>query len=329
MTAKTLKLFDEQIALKPDNYPWAKVFISILNSGFWTHDEFTFSSDIHTYKTELTDKEREIVNRSLSAISQVETQVKRYWARLGDNLPNPSMINLGYTLAAQEVTHGAAYQKLLDMLGLEDIFEENLKLDIIQGRVGYLRKYSHKFHSDNKKQFIYSLVLFTLFVENVSLFSQFYTINWFGRFKNVLKDTNKQTEYSAREEQIHSDVGTKVINTLREEYPELFDKELEEKVLSETELALKYELKIIDWIIGDYQQNELSADILKEFIKNRLNKSLIGIGYKPIFDVNEDLILKTKWFDEQIMGNNSSDFFHAKPVEYQRKSKGFDSSDLF
>ena len=62
-----------------------------------------------------------------------------------------------------------------------------LKLDFIQGRVNYLRKYTHKFYSSSKKQYLYALTLFTLFVENVSLFSQFYVINWFARYKNVLK----------------------------------------------------------------------------------------------------------------------------------------------
>ena len=37
-------------------------------------------------------------------------------------------------------------------------------------------------------------------VENVSLFSQFYTINYFNRFKNVLKDTAQQVAYTSKED---------------------------------------------------------------------------------------------------------------------------------
>jgi ribonucleoside-diphosphate reductase beta chain len=111
----------------------------------------------------------------LSAIGQIEISVKKFWTKLGDNLPHPAVSDLGITMGNIEVIHNNAYEKLLDVLQLQDIFEENLKLDIIQGRVKYLRKYLDKHYKDSRKQYIYSLILFTLYVENVSLFSQFYS----------------------------------------------------------------------------------------------------------------------------------------------------------
>ena len=173
------------------------------------------------------------------------------------------------------------------------------------------------------------MVLFTLFVENIALFSQFYTISWFGRYKNLLKDTNKQVEYTSREENLHSMIGIKIINVIRKEYPELFDEELESKIISEAKEALKYELKILEWIVNGYKSDKLSSEILKEFIKNRMNESLKEIGYYPIFDIDEKLLSKTMWFEEQVLGNNMSDFFHSRPVEYSKKSKSFSEEDLF
>ena len=41
-----------------------------------------------------------------------------------------------------------------------------------------------------------------MFVENVSLFSQFYVINWCTRFNNVLNDTDHQGNYNRNEENI-------------------------------------------------------------------------------------------------------------------------------
>ena len=232
-------------------------------------------------------------------------------------------------MANTEVIHGDAYERLLEVLGIEDSFDEILKLDIIKGRVNYLRKYLHKFHENKKKQFIYSLILFTVFVENIALFSQFYTITWFGRYKNALKDTNKQVEYTSREENLHAMIGIKIINTLRSEYPDLFDKELEDKILNEAKEAIKYEYKIIEWIVNGYSHEKLNANLLKEFIKNRMNESLVSIGYSPIFDIDEQQISKTLWFDEQILGNNMTDFFHSRPVEYSKSSQSFDAAALF
>jgi ribonucleoside-diphosphate reductase beta chain len=259
----------------------------------------------------------------------LEISVKKFWAKVGDNLPHPSITDLGFVMANVEVIHGDAYERLLEVLGIDDAFDRTLKLDIIKGRVGYLRKHLHKFHTDNRKQFVYSLILFTLFVENVALFSQFYTISWFGKYKNVLKDTNKQVEYTSREENLHATVGIKLINSIREEHPELFDKELNDKILHESEQAVKYECDIIHWIVNGYESDKLNSNLLKEFIKNRMNESLVQIGFSKIFEVDKEMIKKTMWFDEQVLGNNMTDFFHSRPVEYSKKSQSFSEDDLF
>jgi len=322
-------IFEEQISRKPNNYPWTEEFIEAMHNGFWTDKEFNFKSDVQQFKVNLNDQEREIIIRTLSAIGQIEIAVKTFWAKLGENLPHPSLSDLGYVMANVEVIHNNAYERLISALGLEDIFEKNLKLDWIEGRVKYLRKYTHRFYKDSKKQYLYALILFTLFVENVSLFSQFYVINWFARFKNVLKDTDQQVKYTRNEEQIHGLVGTRIINTIREEYPELFDAELEEKIAHEAKMAFESESEIVDWMVNGIKEENLTAPILKEFIKNRINDSLIQIKFKPVFDVDKEILKKTMWFQEELLGNTMTDFFFQKPTEYAKKDQCFDESELF
>jgi len=322
-------IFDEQISRKPDHYPWAQEFIEAMHNGFWTDKEFSFTSDVQDFNVNLNDTEKEIIIRTLSAIGQIEVAVKKFWSKLGDNLPHPSLTDLGYVMANVEVIHNNAYERLLKVLGLEDIFEENLKLDFIEGRVNYLRKYNHRFYKDSKKQYVYSIILFTLFVENVSLFSQFYIINWFNRYKNVLKDTGQQVKYTRNEENIHALAGIKIINTIREEHPELFDEELENRIIQESEAAFKAESQIVDWMINGYQEKGLTAPILKEFIKNRINESLEQIGFPKAFNVDKALLVNTIWFEEELLGNNATDFFHTRPVEYAKNSQTFDAEDLF
>lgn len=322
-------IFEEQISRKPDHYPWTQEFIEAMHNGFWTDKEFSFSSDVQDFNVNLKENEREMIIRTLSAIGQIEVAVKKFWAKLGDNLPHPSLTDLGYVMANVEVIHNNAYERLLKVLGLEDIFEENLKLDFIEGRVNYLRKYTHRFYKDSKKQYVYALILFTLFVENVSLFSQFYVINWFNRYKNVLKDTGQQVKYTRNEENLHALAGIKIINTIRDEHPELFDRELEERVASEAKDAFEAEGYLVDWMVNGFNEKGLSADILKEFIKNRINDSLEKIGFDSAFDVDTSLLEDTMWFEEELVGNNATDFFHSRPVEYSKNSQTFDADDLF
>jgi ribonucleoside-diphosphate reductase beta chain len=322
-------IFDEQISRKPNNYKWTEEYIEAMHNGFWTDKEFSFKSDVQQFKVNLTEQEREIIIRCLSAIGQIEIAVKTFWAKLGENLPQPCFQDLGYVMANVEVIHNNAYERLISVLGLENVFEENLKLEWIEGRVKYLRKYTHKFYKDSKKQYLYALILFTLFVENVSLFSQFYVINWFARFKNVLKDTDQQVKYTRNEENIHGLVGTKIINTIREEYPELFDEELQDKIAHEAQMAFESEAKIVDWMVNGIKEEGLSAPILKEFIKERINDSLKGIGFKAVFDIDKELIKSTIWFSEELWGNNMTDFFSSRPVEYSKKNQSFSEDDLF
>jgi ribonucleoside-diphosphate reductase beta chain len=322
-------IFEEQISRKPNHYSWTETFIETMHNGFWTDKEFNFKADIQQFKVTLNDQQREIVVRTLSAIGQIEIAVKTFWAKLGENLPHPSLSDLGYVMANVEVIHNNAYERLISALGLEEVFEQNLKLDWIQGRVKYLKKYTHKYYKDSKKQYLYALILFTLFVENVSLFSQFYVINWFARFKNVLKDTDQQVKYTRNEENIHALVGAKIINTIREEYPDLFDEELQSKVLDEAQEAFKAEAKIIDWMVNGIKEEGLNADILKEFVKNRINESLEMIGFSKAFEIDKKIISSTMWFTEELLGNNMTDFFHSKDTGYSKKNQSFSEDDLF
>jgi ribonucleoside-diphosphate reductase beta chain len=320
-------LFEEQISRKPNKYPWTQDYIDVMWNGFWTPNEFDFKADLNEYKTQLTEQERTVITRALSAIGQIEIAVKTFWSNLGNNLPHPAMSDLGYVMGHTEVVHNKSYEKLLDVLGLDDVFEENLKVPVIKNRVKYLRKYQKAAFKDNRKQYIYSIILFTLFVENVSLFSQFYTILWFNREKGMLKDTAQQVQYTKNEEMIHALIGIKLINTLRSEYPELFDAELEARIREEVQEAIIAESNLIDWMLDGFNQPKLRPELLKSFVRSRMDDSLVQIGFERIF--NEVSHPDTLWMEEETLGNNMTDFFHKKPVEYSKNDRAFESEELF
>jgi len=322
-------LFQEQIARKPDLYPWTKQFIDAIWKGFWTPDEFNFRSDYSQFKTDLTKEEQEVIVKTMSAIGQIEIAVKSFWADVGKHLPHPSIKDLGYAMANSEVIHNLAYEKILEVLHLTHVFEENLNEKVIRGRVDYLRKYLEKHYDDDRKQYVYSIILFTLFVENVSLFSQFYIIMHMNRNKAVMKDCAQQVQYTRNEEMLHAQVGIKLIQTLREEYPELFDQELQDRIQHECIESLKAESKVIDWIMGDYEVEGLSAPILKSFIAKRMADSLDQIGFDNSEIVYDQAhVDETFWFDEELYGANMTDFFQKRPVEYA-KGQGISADDLF
>lgn len=321
-------LFEEQLSRFPNKYPWTQDFIEAMWKGQWFPMRFNFQSDEQDYKVRLTEQEQAIVRNAVAAVAQIEVAPKKFWAKLGDNFPHPYINDLGIAMSHVEIVHNAAYEKLLQVLHLESAVEDNLKNPIIQGRVKYLHKYNHKYYKDSKKQYIYSIILFTLFVEYVSLFSQFYILMWFSKFNNMFKDLSQQICYTSAEEVIHSMAGIRLINTLREEYPELFDEELEARIYEECEAAWDSECRIVDWMLGDYEKESLNSNLLKEFIKERFNWSLTQIGYKPIWSTDTELLEQADWFDLAVNSDRHTDFFHAEPTSYSKVS-GNDDEELF
>ena len=109
----------------------------------------------------------------------------------------------------------------------------------------------------------------------------------------------------------------------------MFDSDLEQRVMEEAREAFIAESKIIDWMVNGINEEGLDATTLKEFVKNRINQSLEMIGFKKLFEVDSKILLPTMWFEEELLGNNLTDFFHGKPVEYSKKGQSFSEEDLF
>ena len=69
-------IFEEQISRKPNHYPWTEDFIESMHNGFWTDKEFSFKSDLHQFKTELTEQERENFSKLLSFVKEKKIKLK-------------------------------------------------------------------------------------------------------------------------------------------------------------------------------------------------------------------------------------------------------------
>ena len=325
-----MSIFDKRVAFKPFEYPEVLEYKNAINHSYWLVSEWNFISDIHDFAVNLSDTERNAIKNALLAISQIEVSVKKFWTKLGDRFPKAEFEQIGVTFGESEVRHADAYSHLLQVLNLNEDFTLLLENPVIQGRVDYLTKYLKGASENSNESFTLILTLFSIFIENVSLFSQFVIIKSFNKYKNLLKDVDNVVQATMKEETIHALVGMKLVNVLREEYPELFDADLESKILTEAEEAFKCECKIIDWILGDYTGEKLNKDILKEFIKDRLNESLKQIGYKPIFDtLDQTLLDQTEWFVEDVLGETSTDFFHSDPVNYVKNHTPISEEDLF
>ena len=323
-------IFLERKEYKPFEYGHITTpLINAMWSSHWTHNEFNFLNDIQDYKTKMTPEEQGVIKRAVLLTSQVEVAVKSYWGSIGKFLPKPEIADMGAVFGGVEVIHSRAYSQILENLGLNGEFAELLKEPVVKNRVKYLSKYVNKIYKNDKKNITYSLVLFTLFTEATSLFSQFYILLGFNRYRGVLKDISNVVQYTSKEENLHMEGGVALINQIKKENPEIFDEEFKQKIYEETKEAFEAESNLITWILRGYENEFLSQDILEKYIKYRLNECLAKIGINKPYKLREEDIEKFLWMEEEVYASALTDFFHKRPIDYAKTNKSYNEEELF
>ena len=73
----------------------------------------------------------------------------------------------------------------------------------------------------------------------------------------------------------------------------------------------------------------LPKAVINEFLKNRFNNSLESIGIEKVFEVDQNLVLETEWFDDEIIGTKHGDFFVKRSINYSKRSQSITNDDLF
>lgn len=323
-----MSIFDRRIEVLPYEYPQLIDYGEAIQHSYWLHSEYSFTQDISDFKTKISDNERQVIERSMLAISQIEVNVKTFWTDIYKRMPKSEIGFTGAVFGESESRHFRAYSELITLLGLQNKFQIITEVPAIKGRIKYLTKYLDGTRSKDNKMYTKSVLLFSLFIEHVSLFSQFLIIMSFNKEKNLFPGISNVVEATSLEENIHGKFGVEIINIIRKEFPEWFDDDFEQLIYSACEKAYKAECEVLDWIIEE-ELDFLSKDSIKEFIKNRFNNSLISIGYKPLFDINLELLEPTMWMEVQLNSTSEEDFFYKRSVNYNKKNKSVTIDDLF
>jgi ribonucleoside-diphosphate reductase beta chain len=133
----------------------------------------------------------------------------------------------------------------------------------------------------------------------------------------------------SKEEDIHGNFGSELINIIKKENPEWFDEAFNSLIYSACNKAYIAECKILDWIFEKGELDFLSKETIQEFIKKRFNDSLNRIGMDNQFETSIEKLEPTLWFDVEIKSTKEGDFFYKKQIDYNKKSKSITNDDLF
>jgi ribonucleoside-diphosphate reductase beta chain len=320
-------IFRKRINLKPYEYPELMEYTDAIRHSYWIHTEFNYSADIQDYKVHMTPGEANIIKNAMLAIAQIEVAVKTFWGKIYERFPKPEFQGIGATFAESEVRHADAYSNLIELLGLNDEFKKLLEVPAMKKRIAYLERVNRT--PVENQDYFHNIILFSMFVENTSLFSQFLIMMAFNKHKNMLKGISNAVEATSKEEDIHARFGFDLVNIIKSENPTWFSQDVQDEIVDACLQAYAAEEEIIDWIYGDIDLDFLPKALVKEFTKDRFNQSMRAIGLNNVFETNKELLKQTAWFVEETLNTKNIDFFVKRSVAYSKKLKSFTEDDLF
>ncbi|WP_103020965.1 ribonucleotide-diphosphate reductase subunit beta [Salinibacter altiplanensis] len=323
-----MDIFDERVNLKPYEYPHLLDFKDAIRHSYWVHDEFTFEGDVQDFHVNCTDTERSVITKTMLAIAQIEVSVKTFWADLYHRMPKPEIGAVGMTFAESEVRHMDAYSHLLDLLGLDDRFARVEQIPAIADRIEYLDACLQN-DGGTDRDFAFSILLFSIFTEHVSLFSQFLIMLSFDKYEKKFKGVANAVEATSKEEQIHGLFGVELIDVIREEHPDWFGADFDAEVQAACRRAYQAEHKVLDWIFADGELDFLPRPVVDTFLRDKFNESLRNVDVPPIFEVDPERRDETRWFHEEILLTKGNDFFSKRGTSYSKMTQSVSSSDLF
>lgn len=322
-------IFLERKNLKPYEYNEFLDYTDAIRNSYWVHTEFNFQGDVQDFQVDTTTVEKNVIRKTMLAISQIEVQVKTFWSDIYKEMPKAELGSVGMTFAESEVRHMDAYSHLLDILGITEDFREVTEVPAMRKRIEYLDEYLEGVDSEDKEEYVMSILLFSTFVEHVSLFSQFLIMSSFDKYEKKFKGISNAVEATSKEEQIHGLFGQELVNTIRGENPELFNEEFEEEVKEACLQAYEAEMDILDWIFSEGELEFLPRKYIDEFLKNRFNQSLENVDVEPVFETDDELLEETRWFNEDIMMTKDNDFFSKRSTTYNKHTKSVTAEEMF
>lgn len=127
----------------------------------------------------------------------------------------------------------------------------------------------------------------------------------------------------------HANAGISILNIIFDENPDIKAKYTQEYVSDLLNQYIVIEDELLDWIYEDGELSMFTQKDMINFMKNRLDNSMIKLGFEKVFNVSQEELKPMKWFEEEVYSNTLTDFFASRPVEYTKNDKSFSIEDIF
>ena len=311
--------------LVPFKYEWAwKKYLDGC-ANHWMPQEINMTQDIALWRSNdgLSDDERRIVKRSLGFFSTADSLVANNLVlAVYRNITNPECRQYLLRQAFEEAIHTHAYQYCVESLGMDEgeIFNMYREVPSVERKAAWGLKYTKELSDpnfrtgtpENDKAFLANLIAYYCVLEGMFFYCGFTQVLSMGRL-NKMTGVSEQFQYILRDESMHVNFGIDVINSIKNENPEIWDQDMIARARNMILEGTQYE---IDYARDPMPRGVLgmNAKTMEEYLKFICNRRLVQIGLEEEYPGAKNPF---PWMSEIMDLRKEKNFFETRVIEYQ------------
>lgn len=309
--------------LIPLKYTWAWEHYLNGCANNWLPTEVSMAKDIELWKSNLlTEDERRVIMRNLGFFSTAESLVgNNIVLAIFKHITNPEARQYLLRQAFEEAVHTHTFVYICESLGLDkgEVFNMYNENPVIQKKdqfemdltAAVLQEGFSTADFAGAQKFLENLIGYYIIMEGIFFYSGFVMILSFLR-QNKMTGIGEQCQYILRDETIHLNFGIDLINGIKEENPELWSPEFQERIASLTAQAVELEVAYAEHclprgILG------LKAAMFRDYVQHIADRRLERIGLKGLYGSKNPF----PWMSETIDLVKEKNFFETRVTEYQ------------
>jgi ribonucleoside-diphosphate reductase beta chain len=309
--------------LMPLKYQWAWEHYLNGCANNWLPSEVAMQRDIELWKSNrLSADERLVIMRNLGFFSTAESLV-------GNNIvlsifrfiTNAEARQYLLRQAFEEAVHTHTFHYIVESLSLDqrEVFNMYHEVNSIHEKDAFeMRLTADIARTDFKtdsvegmQKFVKNLVGFYVIMEGIFFYSGFVMILSFHR-QNRMTGIGEQFQYILRDETIHLNFGIDLINTVKEENPEIWTQNFQGEIYALIKEAVELEIAYAQdclprGILG------LNAGLFREYVQHIADRRLERIGLGATYGSRNPF----PWMSETIDLGKEKNFFETRVTEYQ------------
>ncbi len=172
----------------------------------------------------------------------------------------------------------------------------------------------------DRRRFLLNLICFAACIEGLFFYGAFAYVYWF-RSRGLLHGLATGTNWVFRDESCHMDFAFQVVDTVREEEPDLFDEEMGGQVTAMLREAVEAELQFARDLCGEGLPG-MNTEAMRAYLECVADQRLVRLGLPPVYGSRNPFSFM-ELQDVQELTN----FFERRPSAYQVAVEGAVSFD--